>query len=153
MKHLALVLCAVLVITIAGVSVNAQSAGVVSPAAQPPEAVIKEFYKWYIRSIDKNIDPFKKGRATLKKYVTLRLIQEIEKSDLDADYFLQTQDWVSEWGDSVSVSKPDVRGTTATTIVTFDAGGLAYPRLKVNLRREGGVWKIDKVREARAKST
>lgn len=98
MKHLAFVLSSVLLVTMAGISLHVQSTGASSQATQPPpEIVIKGFYRWYIHSINQSIDPFKKGRATLRKYVTLRLIQEVEKSDLDADYFLQTQDWGNEW--------------------------------------------------------
>ena len=42
-------------------------------------------YRWYIHSINRHVDPFTKGRATLSKYVTLRLIQEIRKAVLPED--------------------------------------------------------------------
>lgn len=147
MKFLAFALSSALASTVAGVPVAVQGAGAASQAAQSPEAVVKGFYSWYIHSVSRSLDPFKKGRATLRKYVTLRLIREVEKTELDADYFLQSQEWDNEWGESVSVSRPEVRGTTATAIVTFNAEG--YPRVRVSLRQEGGSWKIDRVREAR----
>ncbi|MCA1633657.1 MAG: YbjP/YqhG family protein [Acidobacteria bacterium] len=148
MKHLAFGLSFTLAIAVAAFPVNAQSASAPPKAARPPEVVVEGFYKWYIRSVSQNIDPFKKGKATLRKYVTLKLIREVEKTELDADYFLQSQEWHDEWEKSVLVSKPEVRGTTATAIVTFNAEG--YPRVRVSLKQEGGVWKIDKVREARS---
>lgn len=147
MRHLTLALCTALVVALTGVSVNAQRASAPAQVAQTPGAVIKSFYRWYIHSVSHGPDPFKGGRATLKKYVTLRLIQEVERSESDADYFLQTQDWADEWGDKVSVSQPEVKGATATAVVTFNAEG--YPRVKVSLRQEGRVWKIDRVKEAR----
>jgi hypothetical protein len=147
-KHLAFGLSFTLAVAVAVCPVNAQRASSLQKAVQPPEVVIKGFYEWYIRSISQNIDPFKKDRGTLRKYVTLKLIREVEKTELHADYFLQTQDWDDEWEKSVSVSKLEVKGPTATAIVTFNAEG--YPRVMVSLRQEGGIWKIDRVREARS---
>ena len=132
-----------------------------TPAVRSPEIVLKEFYKWYIHAGSHDIDPFKKDKATLRKYVTVRFISEIERNDklpegegFDADYFLQTQDPLpssganneADWLKSISVSKVTIKGTTATAIVTFFDG---YPKVKVSLILEGGVWKIDKVKDAR----
>ena len=150
MKHLAFGLSVTLAVAVAASPVNAQSAGAPRKAIQPPEAVVQEFYQWYIRSIGRGIDPFKQGRATLRKYVTLNLLRDVERTELDADYFFQSQEWDNEWEKSVSVSRPEVRGAVATAIVTFNAA--AYPRVMVTLRREGGVWKIDRVREARVET-
>ena len=112
-----------------------------------PGAVIKNFYYWYINAVEAGTDPFKKGRATLQKYVTLRLIKQIEKSETDADAFLQTQEWDKAWADNANVSNVRVKGATATAIVTFDAA-TNYPRVSVTLVKEAGVWKIDRVKNA-----
>jgi hypothetical protein len=148
MKHLAFTLSFTLAVTLAAFPVNAQTTSAPPKAVQPPQVVIKGFYEWYIRSIARNIDPFKKGRATLRTYVTLRLIREVEKTELEADYFLQSQDWDDAWEKTISISSPKVRGTTATAIVTFNAE--EYPRVLVSLRQESGIWKIDRVSEARS---
>lgn len=149
MKRLALHLSFTLAVAVAAFTVNAETmSSALSRAAKPPEVVIKGFYEWYIRSISQNIDPFKRNRGTLRKYVTLKLIREVEKTELEADYFLQTQDWDDAWEKSVSVSKLQVKGPTATAIVTFNAE--EYPRVMVRLRQEGSIWKIDRVREARS---
>ncbi len=50
-----------------------------TPAVRSPEIVLKEFYKWYIHAGSHDIDPFKKDKATLRKYVTVRFIREIER--------------------------------------------------------------------------
>ena len=148
-------------VALSSMSVSAQHSTARTPAVRSPEIVLKEFYKWYIHAGSHDIDPFKKDKATLRKYVTVRFIREIERNDklpegegFDADYFLQTQDPLpssganneADWLKSISVSKIAIKGTTATAIVTFFDG---YPKVKVSLILEGGVWKIDKVKDAR----
>jgi len=150
-----------LIVALCSTSVRAQHPTASTPAVRSPEIVLKEFYKWYIHAGSHDIDPFKKDRATLKKYVTARFIHEIERNDklpegegFDADYFLQTQDPLpssganneGDWLKSISVSKVVLKGTTATAIVTFLDG---YPRVKVSLILEAGAWKIDKVKDGR----
>ena len=115
--------------------------------AKSPGAVIKNFYYWYINAIEAGTDPFTKGRATLQKYVTLRLIKQIERSETDADTFLQTQDWDKAWADAAAFSDLRIKGATATAIVTFDAT-TNYPRVLVTLIKEAGTWKIDRVKNA-----
>jgi hypothetical protein len=120
------------------------------PAAQSPEAVVKEFYRWYIHSISKGPDPFKQGKPTLRQYVTAKLIREVERAEraegLDADYFFQSQEWDDGWEHTVKVSKAQIKGGTAAVIVTVNA--LRYPRVRVSLVDENGVWKINKVENA-----
>ena len=145
-------------ILLCNTSVGAQHSTASTPAVRSPEIVLKEFYKWYIHAGSHDIDPFKTDKATLKKYVTVRFIREIERNDklpegqgFDADYFLQTQDPLpsseanneAEWLKSITVSKVAIKATTATAIVTFLD---AYPKVKINLILEGGVWKIDNVK-------
>lgn len=124
------------------------AAGISSRAALgTPDSVIKDFYKWYITAIDNNEDPMKKGKATLKKYVTLRFINQVARDEeLGADAFVQTQEWDKEWANHVTVSNLKVKGTTATAIVTF--GSDDYPRVSVTLVKAAGVWKIDRVKDA-----
>ncbi|MDQ3818095.1 MAG: YbjP/YqhG family protein [Acidobacteriota bacterium] len=132
-------------------------------AAQSPEALLKEFYTWYIHVNFQNLDPLKgNARAAFGKYVTARFIREIDRNEklpegesFDADYFLQTQDPLpgpdssyreDEWLKSMAVSSVAVKGMTATAVVTFFKG---YPTVKVSLLKEGGVWKINNVKDAR----
>ena len=161
MKRLTLALSSLMIVTLCGTSVAAQRTTASSQVTRSPEMVIREFYKWYIHVNSHQIDPFKgKERATLKKYVTLRFIREIERNEklpegegFDADYFLQTQEYPAspdveaDWIKSMSMSKVEVRGTTATAIVSF--GDYHYPRVGVYLTREGNLWKINRVIEKR----
>lgn len=160
MKLTHIVLFFTLIIMICGAPVVAQRTAPPSAAVRSPEVVLKEFYTWYIHADFLDINPFKgKARVTFKKYVTARFVREIDKNDklepgeaFDADYFLQTQDPLpykdsdvkeAEWLKSMSVTKVVVRGSTATAIVIFLDG---YPKVKVTLIKEGGVWKINNVR-------
>lgn len=115
-----------------------------------PGAVVKNFYEWYIRAIDAGTDPFAKGRKTLLKYVTLRFVKQIERAEAsgaDFDVFLYTQEFDSAWADNATVMSVRVKAATATAIVSFDAT-TNYPRVKVTMVKNAGIWKIDGVKNA-----
>jgi hypothetical protein len=163
-----MVLFFALIVALCSTSVAAQLSTASAPAVRSPEIVLKEFYTWYIHAGIHNIDPFKgKARVTLMKYVTARYIGFRDRNERlvkngrdpadvwDSDYFLDTQDPTpspnsgykeADWLKNLSVSKVVIKGATATAIVTFLDG---YPKVKVSLILEGGVWKIDKVKDAR----
>jgi hypothetical protein len=118
--------------------------------AVSPEAVVRAFYKWYVHSLNHKIDPYQRQRATLRKYVTRRFLQQIadiikKEGYLDADYFLAAQDWDAEWEKNVDVSGTQITGDTATTSVTLTGRESFIDKLKVKLKHEAGVWKIDQV--------
>ena len=117
-----------------------------------PETVIQEFYEWYIIAVDNGTDPLKGSRTTLKKYVTLRLINQIVRDEarglLEADSFVQTQEWDKEWANHVTVSDLKVKAATATATAIVTFGSSDYPRVSVTLVKAAGVWKIDRVKEA-----
>lgn len=146
MKILTLVLGATMLTAFAGHS----------PAyaqAQTPETVLREFYKWYINAIDDGGDeqPSRKGKTTMAKYVTRRLLNQIAKDkDPGADTFVQTQEWNRGWASNIKVSDLLVKGATATAIVTF--GSETYPRVAVTLVKAAGTWKIDRVKDATPES-
>jgi hypothetical protein len=145
--RLNVIVCLVLAFAVAG---PALYGGGARPDGSSPGAVIKNFYEWYIRGIDAGTDPFVKGRKTLLKYVTLRLVKQIERAEArgaDVDVFLYTQEFDATWADGANVSYVRVKGATATAIVTFDAA-TNYPRVRVTLVKEAGVWKIDGVKNS-----
>ncbi len=151
MKLRNITLFCALIVALCSMSVAAQHT-TSSTTERPPEIVLREFYKWYVHSMSRNVDPLKAGKATLKKYVTLRFIRVIERNDklpegegFDADYFLQTQEDSAVTTKNIVVSNVAIRGATASAIVTFDEG---YPRVRVSLIQEGGAWKIDNVKNA-----
>jgi hypothetical protein len=143
-----------LIVALWSTSVAAQHSIASTPAARSPEIVLKEFYKWYIDSINhyqKATNPYEGGRARLKKYVSVRYLRAIDRNEkrppesdaFDADYFLLNQD-TSGYTSNIAVSKVVIKGTTATAVVTLN-----QDVLMVSLVQEGGVWKIDKVKNDR----
>ena len=144
-----------LIVALCSTSVAAQHSIASTPTARSPEILLKEFYKWYIDSINhykKATNPYEGGRARLKRYVSVRYLRAIDRNEkrppesdaFDLDYFLldQTGGYTEK---NISVSKVAIQGTAATAIVSFYRGD--DRGVKVSLRQEGGVWKIDKVND------
>jgi len=129
----------------------------------PPNAVVEEFYKWYIHSVSHQIDPFKAGKPTLQKYVTLRFMRKLERiaremasGGYDGDYFLEAQrdypdspNLEDEWVKNMSTSKLVIKGPTAAVIISFGENG-ALAKERISLIQEGGAWKIDEVKNGRS---
>ena len=155
MKSTRIALFFALIVALFSTSVAAQHPTASMPAVRSPEIVLKEFYKWYIHSIQhykKATGPFDGGMPTLKKYVTLRFIRATERNEKlpegegwDADYFLLTQDTSGFSENNIAVSKVVIKGPGATAVVTLDQADV----LMVSLIQEAGVWKIDKVKNDR----
>jgi hypothetical protein len=71
MKLLTLLLFFSLIVAVLGTSAAAQHQAAPTRAVRSREIVLKEFYKWYIHSINryqKATAPFEGAMATLKKY-------------------------------------------------------------------------------------
>jgi hypothetical protein len=121
---------------------------------QSPEETVEAFYKWYVHALRQNREPLTQDEATLKKYVTSALIARIKKQmnspdGLEADYFLQAQDYLDDWETNVSAAKAMIKGTVATTRVTLGAKDDSKHKLKVSLSKQGEEWKISRVQEIR----
>ena len=122
------------------------------PSSQPaasPESAVHRFYEWYMQALNQNIYPMDSQKKELGKYVTQRLIREIDKmpkgpDGLDGDYFVYAQEWDKEWEQNITVSPAKMNGTKATTEVTLSGPNLSR-KLKVMLRQQRGTWKVDKV--------
>jgi hypothetical protein len=142
-KTMTTALTPMLILVLSTFAISARTVG------QTPDSVIKDFYKWYITAIDSGVEPTVKGRPTLKRFITVRLLKQVDREekfdDADVDSILPTQEWDKTWASSVKVSKLNVKGTTATAIVTFRSE--SYPKLLVSLVQEAGVWKIDRVKD------
>jgi hypothetical protein len=127
---------------------NANALG--ESAAAAPDEVIRDFYKWYVGQLVAEKDPFIDGTAELKRFVSDRLLHEIDtarKSEEGAgsDPFLDAQDFDEEWAKNITVATPTVSGDTATATVELQGAEMGTHKLKVALVREEGSWKIDRV--------
>lgn len=126
-------------------SVHAQTA--------TPDAATRDFYRWYIGELNAEREPLVKGKTEMRRRLSQRLARWVFSraySEYGADYFLDAQDYDESWAKTVSVSAGSVKGNTATVVVTMPKTQV-FDRtvLNVSLVREGGAWKIDKVRRKR----
>lgn len=123
----------------------------VNQAAQTPEQVTREFYKWHLRALNQNKDPLKQ-RETLSRYVTARRLQEIRRQvragEYVADFFISAQDWDKDWEKNINVSDAKIQNGRATLNVLLTGAEIQKHKLRVTLRKENGIWKIDEVQGA-----
>ena len=113
-----------------------------------PENVIREFYRWYVQTVDANRSPMMDEPAKLKRYATAGMLRRIDKlmkdQELGADPFLQAQDVDKGWARNITISNSKIAGDVATANVELKGSEMGH-KLAVTLRQESGAWKIDKV--------
>ena len=128
--------------------------GNASAQTETPETAAKNFYKWYITSLNAENDPFEKQKPKMLKAVSKRLGKWIYSKDYEeygADYFLDAQDWDDNWANNISTSKAVIKGTTATLKVTLTSppDSVWSPKkhvLTLKLIKENSAWQIDTVK-------
>jgi hypothetical protein len=90
-------------------------------------------------------EPKRQNLPTFRKYITQRFLKRAMAPDVDSDLFIDAQDTDSTRADNFSVSKATIGGSQATVQVALNGNEMKY-KLRVTLRRENGVWKIDSVK-------
>jgi len=146
MKRIALLFTLLAALAVCGAGTAAEPSK--APGSNPAGS-IRSFYHWYVTELIANRDPMK-NRAAMKRFVTDRLLREIDKmtkgpDGLDGDYFVDAQDFDNLWAKNISVSDVAIHGTKATASVLLEGGPGMRRKLKLNLVSEGPVWKVDKV--------
>jgi hypothetical protein len=124
-------------------------------AAEPaatPEDCIRGFYRWYVTNLVANRDPMKQ-RKEMRRYATDRLLKEIGKmktgpDGLDGDYFTDAQDFDPLWAKNISISGVKTTGDKSSAQVVLDGAKGMRKKLVVDLVKEEGTWKVDKVHGA-----
>jgi ABC-type transporter MlaC component len=131
--------------------------GLAQPKAARARETVTSFYEAYLQALAQNRDPFTQDKAFVKRYVAASLIAEIDKQikspdGLEADYFLQAQDFLDEWKGHISVAEAAgaVKAGVAVTVVTLGTKASSEYRLKVRLKKETGGWKISHVQRLSA---
>ena len=115
-----------------------------------PESQARDFYAWYLHELNAERNPIQNSRG-LRRYVTARMVRSIERAlnreyGIDADIFIDAQDFDPLWERNITTSKAVVRGAGATLTVTLKGGpAFGSKRLRLGLKKEGGVWRIDRV--------
>lgn len=122
-----------------------------SPAVTPaqtsegPEAVVRDFYAWYTGSLDReDYDPLQRRREALR-YLTPefhRRAPRIIAREM-VDIFICTQEWQPGWGNDLDLSTGPVRGARARVTATFNYGPANHARIRLDLVRAAGRWKIN----------
>lgn len=138
------------VVSIAAVLIPLSSS--IAAQANSPEARVRTFYAWYLHELNAEHDPIANNKI-LRQHLTARYATAIARAlkrenGIDADPFIDAQDFDPLWEKNTTVLKPTITGVKATTTVTLKGGpNFGTKRLKVGLRKEGGVWKIDSVND------
>jgi hypothetical protein len=126
---------------------------VLAQASETPEQAARDYYRWYIQSLNAEKYPIQRQKSALLKKVSARLgkwIYSPAYREYGADYFLDAQDWDENWIDGISTSKATVSGNAASLRVTLvdpkkRAPGYGRRVLTVKMVKEGGAWKLDRV--------
>lgn len=142
---------AVAMLFLVAINLPTAETSALAQTSMTPEATVRGFYQWYLHALNQDEEPLRKYQAEMSKFVTQRLMSSLRRAlkrpeGIDADLFIDAQDWDKTWEKNISVSKARIQGTRATISVTLKGGGsVGNRKLRVGLRKEGGVWKIDSV--------
>lgn len=136
-----------LIISLAAVAAVAPARA--AEANATPEECIRNFYGWYVKNLVANRDPMKQ-RAEIRRYATDRLLKEIDKmtkgpDGLDGDYFVDAQDFDPLWAKNIAISDVKTTGDKSNAHVLLNGSQGMRKKLTVQLVRESGTWKVDKV--------
>lgn len=120
------------------------------PSAENPSDAVRNFYRWYVTELIANRNPMENGKE-MKRFATARLLKEIGRmkkgpDGLDGDYFVDAQDFDELWAKNITVSDVKITGTKASAEVLLAGKGDMRRRLQVSLVKDGGNWKVDKVK-------
>jgi hypothetical protein len=118
--------------------------------AEAPDIVAKNFYVWYLKELSKNRDPLSDSAATMRTYVSSRTLAKIRRminspDGMEADYFLQTQDYMEEWLPPPKSQIKKIGNTNSELVVTLGENTENKYQLSVTMLKEEGRWKISKV--------
>ena len=126
-------------------------------AEQSPEALVHEFYAWYMREMEKDLPKTTEYNDVMYKYVYPCTVNKLridhEQGARDADYFLAGQDFVYEEDAKNYYVHPAVRVTETLSLVPVGArltenavpGEVGKPFLLVFVQKTREGWRIIKV--------
>jgi hypothetical protein len=119
-------------------------------AADAPDAVAKNFYSWYLKELSNNRDPLTASAAAMKTYVTGKTLQKIRRminspDGMEADYFIQTQDYMGEWLQPPKSQIKKISDTHSELTITLGEHTKSKYQLSVAMLKEESRWKISKV--------
>ena len=118
-------------------------------AERTPAEAVHTFYGWYVHEVMNGAKPLSQERAEMRKFVTERLLTEIDAmrkraEARDTDPFCNAREFDPEWGKNVAVGNLYV-GRIARVSVILTGHRLGDREFKLKLVQENGAWKIDEV--------
>ncbi|MAC96739.1 MAG: hypothetical protein CMC96_14705 [Flavobacteriales bacterium] len=106
---------------------------------------LREFYSSYIMENAKNELDFQKIDSIKAIYCTDELLEELKNSELEADPFLDVQDYDKTWAENLKIKKSKIGENNYQVCfkVQFDKSNHC---LLISLKKEEGKIKINKVK-------
>jgi len=123
-------------------------------ALRAPEAVAREFYGWYLQTLDADQDPLSDRYDRLNAYVAKPLVDQLlkrlqGKTVPAGDYFLQSPRiqgaWLRGHVQAVTLHR---QARSADVLVTLDGDGEAKHEVVLTMVLDNGTWKIRHVNRA-----
>ncbi|MBQ0213957.1 DUF3828 domain-containing protein [Proteus vulgaris] len=112
-----------------------------------PEATVLNFYKEYLLENNEDIQAeLQKNKIVVSKYVDPMLIQELyKKVYLNADYFVDAQDFCPDWVSNIKIDNVKINNKKAT--LRLELGALPnISRYSIRLKYNNEKWKIISVK-------
>lgn len=106
---------------------------------------IKKFYSSYIIENSQVPEDWDKINKLKKQYCTTKFLAKIEQSELEADPFLDVQDYNEDWINTLNIKEIGNKENPIFSVcfkLDFDGSNHC---VKVNMKQENGDWKIDNV--------
>lgn len=123
---------------------------VYAQSIKTPEARVKSFYSWYLRSL---MDGPDSDKAIMSSHLSKRLNRWFNSKagqNLDYDIFTNGQDFNDEWVNHIIIDKVTTVGAKATVNITLGSPNNDWNMLlTISLIKENSMWKIDRVRGTR----
>lgn len=120
--------------------------------SETPTTVTKNFYTWYMKSIDSEKHPLTDDIDTIKKFITNKLFIKLNKElsspeGMSEDYFMKAQDYNNDWITHIKVTTESYTNMIAKEVVVLGNTKDTNQTLKVNLKPVDGCWKINAVNQ------
>lgn len=141
---------AVVILFLFAINLFTPGMSTLAQTSMTPEATVRHFYEWYLHALNQNEEPLEKHQNEMRKFVTHRLMTSLNRArkspeGIEADFFLDAQDWDETWEKNISTSRARIQGARATVSVMLKGASFGDHKLLVGLRKDGGAWRIDRV--------
>ncbi|UNH39810.1 YbjP/YqhG family protein [Moellerella wisconsensis] len=113
-----------------------------STSEKSPEQVVENFYHNYLIAI--NTSDTEMGDNAINIYVTQRLINEVNESDIDWDYYIDAQDICDFWMGNIKVEQVEMLNNKAKMKLAL-GNESCKSTYKIKLLKSSSGWKIDNV--------